>query len=681
MDINNLNEELNTVVPESDNINKVVEQGPENKLKSMDELKDEARDYVTSQYEKLSDRGGYIDLLNKWEKLYNNISYKKNADSMANLFSPETRKSERTIENFIDEILFGVKPNFVITCPRGESAKAKTEVLTKTIVWQQENIKFRDKIRRFVRKGLIHGTAIAKVVWSEVKQNFYTYDEITKQQVEREVTTYNNIEFEVKDIRNIFLDPFVEDYKDLDIIIERKVVTKDYLLKKGKEGIYNDLSFLDQDYMNGKDGKTVDTYSKDDGRQSVLNILTGLTGNYSSNKNQYELLEAWFRFDINQDGVDEECLMVVIDKKYCIKFERNPFRLQQKPYLIYAWEKIDGSCLGQGIPQLAEKMQLALNDFLNQVMDNLTFIINNMWEVSRDGNILDQELKSRPRGVIHVDGDVGKSLAPLRPPNITDAGMQGIILTKDELRTGVETPNSLQGVPAKYGTTAAESTNQYNAAARGVFYQLRQLEDNIIVEFLKMAFHYDMQFMSREQFIMIVGKQAATAAIGNDLTLNSLYDEFTFVPLALSQMENRIVSIQQKLNMLNISTKLPQGIVNLHKLVAGIWQDMGNDISDGVVYPDPQAQLISPEDENLLLSQGDTITPHPMDNHILHIAEHRKINQALPNVQHHFALHMQLFQMMQPKQNVEAALPPQEQAIVAPGQVTTNEIEKVEPTY
>lgn len=670
----------------------------EQKKPDIEDIRDKAKAYVKKRYAKLSDRGGLVDKWNNWEKLYNNITYGNSYTGFANLFSPETRKCVRALENFVDESLFGQNPNFKIqNSAKGEMSERNGKSLTDLIFAQMQEIKFRDKIRKFVNYLLVYGIAVVKPIWVKRYRRIKKYNELTGKTEVEFIAEYDNIDLEIKDIRSVFFDPFVKDYKLLDCVIEKNTVTLDYLkqferTEQKPDGIYDNLKELEDDAeysaYSAESRDNVSTVDNSERGDEYLNRLTGLSNNFETGK-KIQILEAWCYFDVDGDGKKESAIIVLANNTI-IRMEENPYWLGKFPYIFHQWEEIHGTILGMGIPQLAEKSQIALNDFLNQIMDNISHIINNMWVKDRLANINNAQLKSRQNGVIECDGNPREVLQALEKPNTVSEGLQAVALSKEDIRGGTGVPASLQSLPSKYGTTATEAGNMYASAARDVFSKLRRVEDCVVVDFLDFAVNYDLQFMSRTQFINYLGEQAANSTLGVEgVTLEKLRGTYHYIPLGLSTMENRIVSLQQEINFLNIALKLPDGIVNLHKLSNNIWQKMGGTFNDGIIFSDPTETLIKPEEENLILQKGEFLTPHPNDNVILHLSAHQSLGD-LPNVVDHINKHIEMVQLLAMQKQIaaqgvvqpnNAAVPPQEQPRTAPGIVTENEIANVQQEF
>lgn len=643
-----------------------------------------AKKFVLDSFTIFANRQGLEDLWEKWDKAYNCITNEKFYEGTANLFPPETRAACRTLTNFVDETIFSADPKFQIKGQGGANDTLKAEAIYSLLDWQQEKAKVRMKLRKMLGSYLVkYGLAIVKVVW-KVDEKFVVADAAQRARMKQFVageyhdvidksvkTIYDNVDFQVKDLHSMYWNYF-KDWESQKIIIERNEVDESYLKLMARKGVYNAAAVSAA--IEGKTGDSsksvVESVAE---KYSHIQDITGLSGDFNSPGRQHEILEAWCNFDLDGDGIEEECLITILDKEYVVRSELNPYDIQEKPYLWVPWESIEGTSLGCGVPQLAERSQIALNDFTNQIMDNITAILDCMKVVDDLAEIPDSQLKSRPNGIIR--SKTGVEAVKFLPPALTaNEGLKAVQMAKEDIRNATEATMSLQGLPARYGTTASEYKQQGAAAARGVFAKVREIEDRIIKEFLRKAYCYDLQFMAREDFIRVLGEKAAPLIGTIDdpiLVKEAIRGDYDFIPLGVTQLEDKIVSAQQQMNYFNLISKLPPGIVDIAKLAGKIWKKIGD--GDNILLPQPDGILMAPQDENILMAQGERPQAKPMENQLQHIAVHQQAvlpPELEPLRLQHIAEHQAFSNQMQMGGQGQGGLPPQEQPRLAPDMET-----------
>ena len=654
---------------------------PLNKRFGVDaDINERAKKFVLDSFSIFANRQGLEDMWEKWDKQYNCIPNETFYKGTANTFPPETRAACRTMTNFIDETLFSSDPKFQIKGQGGVNDSEKADAIYALLDWQQEKSEVRMKLRVMIGQYLTkYGIGIVKVVW-KVDEKFVISDFKQRERmkllvsgdyheaIDKEVKTiYDNVDFQVKDIHSIYWNYF-KPWEEQKIIIERLEVDESHLRIMAKKGIYN--AEMVEAAINGSTGDTGKTKVESMAtKYSHIQDITGLSGDFNSPGKTHEVLEAWCNFDLDNDGSEEECLMALVDSEYLVRCDPNPYDIQEKPYLWVPWEDIAGTSLGKGIPQNTERSQIALNDFTNQIMDNITQILDCMKIVDDLAEIPDSQLKSRPNGIIK--SKTGTDAVKFLPPIMTaNEGLKAVTMAKEDIRVASEATMSMQGMPARYGTTASEYKAQGSASSRGAFAKLREIEDRIIKKFLRKAYLYDLQFMSREDFIRVLGKKAAPllGTIENPLSVKeAIRGDYDFIPLGVTQLEDKVIKAQQIMNFLNITATLPPGIVNLPALVKEAWKFTGGSNGIDIIMPQPDSTLMSAEDENLLMAQGEMPQAKPIENQQQHILIHQRV--TLPPEyeqfrQRHIMEHATLLQMAQ--QQGQGGLPAQEQPQLRP---------------
>lgn len=680
-------------------------------------LHDKALNFVLTTFTKYSQRAETEQKWIDYDKLYNNKASKKTyTTGVANLFVPETRKAVRTLLNFCDECLFAKKPNFKLQGVGGPNDEKKANINTKILTLQQQKINFRTKVRRFLESAIIKGTAIAKVSW--VQKNKYVLKKLQNRKTimdilksvgtgdffipdtqKESVPIYDNIDFNTLKLENVFWD-FYRKWEEQEAIIEKIVNVSESdlrIMAKSKDSYFGIKEYLQSNQAGIVEHDVTENYT-----HTAEIVGTGDT--MKVDKKRHELLECWCNFDIDEDGIEEECVITVIDRKQVIRCELNPYNIQEKPYVLFKWEDIEqAESIGVGVPELAKESQLALNDFMNQFMDDLTLILDCMMVVDAQAGIPNSQLKSRPRGIITSQNETN-GISFVRPPNVSESALRGIQLTKNDIMTVTGASANLQGLPARYDTTATEASAINNSSQREIFTKLRTFEDEVIKAYLRKAYGYNLQFMSTNDVKKIIGQEAFSTyiadtniKIGKDYDLSDvLLADFDFIPLSVSETENKVVKGQQLLNLYNIAIKSPQGIWNIAELAKKIAEVL-NDGDLSIIAKEVDSQLISPQDENILMEQGESPFAKQQENHVMHIQVHEsaRINPSYePIRKKHIDEHVRYLQLQQQQQQQimqqelfkqmmgnttkqEPGLPAQEQPVFAPKGITPQQATQV----
>ena len=197
---------------------------------------------------------------------------------------------------------------------------------------------------------------------------------------------------------------------------------------------------------------------------------------------------------------------------------------------------------------------------------------------------------------------------------------------------------------------------------------IRKFENNIIKRYKRFQYSYNQQFIERETLIKMLGRKAACAALKNsnydpndkksnmEITPSeAIGGDYDFVPLGVSQMENKVVKSQQLLNFLNIIKGMPgfQTIVNLPLLIGKIWDLLG-DADDKMILPQNTDPLMNPNDENFLITLGCDVPINPNDNDDEHLAIHGPL-VVVPDINQYKISHIQKHMVSKQKKMMAAA--------------------------
>ena len=149
-----------------------------------------------------------------------------------------------------------------------------------------------------------------------------------------------------------------------------------WVIERTEESMYDlqrDPS-IDRDILKKMNAEAMDheVYAKNmrERMQAMGYSQTEITRQYDRiNSGVHEVLRYWGAFDIDGDGLEEECRITVIDKFYLGTYEENPYDHGQKPYFIWQFDLVPGFLNGRSIPDRLEQLQLEFNDNINQLGD------------------------------------------------------------------------------------------------------------------------------------------------------------------------------------------------------------------------------------------------------------------------------------------------------------------------
>lgn len=128
-----------------------------------------------------------------------------------------------------------------------------------------------------------------------------------------------------------------------------------------------------------------------------------------------EIMEMWGRVPSEFAGRlgGTHVVLTIANDKYVLRARVNPFHHMLKPYLAYSPTPDPHYFYAPGKAQVAEKMQIVANRFINQQLDAADLMIHPMWVYDRNKLINTRNLIAGPGRIFGVNGDPSTALSPV----------------------------------------------------------------------------------------------------------------------------------------------------------------------------------------------------------------------------------------------------------------------------
>lgn len=593
------------------------------------------------------ERVEYVGKLEVWDKQYRNKEVSQYYHGESNLFIPMTFETVETISTWLLAVLFFSDPCFKIKGFESSDIKLAEDVWTPFLKYQTtKRFSLEEKMEDAITSLVKYGTVAVKNNWKRnTKYIKFTkgIDKGTKKRVTgwKEHTLQNHPDLQIWPMDKVYFDATDPDYENFDFVAFEGESRLDQLLALDEEmnpkgGIYKHVKWLKDDYFKLKDSDKELTGQKD-----------------KAHLDKVKWVEIWWNYDKDNDGYAEECVMMIANERLVIRYDSNPHDTQFKPLLLCQLTKKEGSPYGIGVCEILEKLQIELNDTANQVMDNATFILNNMWIVdivALDAAAAKLYCKNKQSGIIPVDtggAPIDNVIRALEKPNIIEAGLIKMKMIREMGKDVTATPSAIQGMPSRYKPTATEFAGVQGAAVKKIQRIAKRLERKVLKPWLSRALELNYQYVERKDVIRVLGEKGV---IYKDRPMKELRINCDFVPVGSLEIEDKAGRIQQLMYFMKIASTMPPEVsrVNLPVLLRKIWESFGPDYkeeAEQVFMKDPQKELIAPEDENVLLESGTELLPHIFDNH----GQHREVHAQGPQTDQkteHSNMHMMIAQQM-----------------------------------
>lgn len=424
---------------------------------------------------------------------YNGIRTKRGYDGIADDFVPETF----TIVESVKANIAGGKPKFNFV-PTTEEQNQDTSVLNELLdfYWDQNNMT--EKVQNWVQDMLVYGNGIMMVSW------------------EGDIPQMTNIP-----LRDFFVDPAATHlnhpgsagypkyagYRFLTTIEElknRKIVDPD----TGK------MKFL---YKNLDDVKDLDEDDPTD--KTVKEKLLGTT--MPDKKGQVEVIVYYTRKK-----------KIVIANRQTLLYEgENPYKRaastkkishivngmpmeteveipEIKAFLPFAILRnyVDTSLFyAKGDVEIILPRQERLNDVSSQKSDNLTYTMNNMWQLDPQYKHLQEQIESFPGAVFPIPQG---ALTAIEKQSIGSDADNEMFRIKEEMRRATAADEVIQGVSQDKGRiTATEIQAQMNQASQRFSTKLTNLEDEGYAQLGRIIIKMVQIFVDQKQTVRVLGEE------------------------------------------------------------------------------------------------------------------------------------------------------------------------------
>jgi len=586
-------------------------------------------------------------LRNKWlvlYRLYRGESLAKFTYGRTPLHSPEPFKVVETMHPRIMRAIFGPERWFRMFNAEGQgddNAKMQ-EVLCRD---QLRQANYRSKQARFVRNGLIYGTAIQKTLWrQETRHVAYRRgrripnperqgtSKVELEKVEQEELIYDGNDSSNVDIFDFYIPPNASSVDEAEWCADRSV-WPDYKVKSmGELGHWINLQTLKddpgtQDTSLGDEFKERKSYS--------YGVFSPNEMNWAAHIPHYEVFDWWGPLVVESKNGGYEtrmCNIVCIDprgRRLIVRVTEAPYWHQKKPF--QAWRPITLEDEFYGIGPLEPIARLSMEKDMkrNLLMAATQLEANPMWAISDDANIPDGQLILQPGLTLRVP-DPTKSIAPIHVPQVSDAALKAENVLTMDLRETAGTTSPQMGTQDPFGgsKTATQHTSEVDEANTRILGFIENYENDVIVPMLEQMASNNQQFMSYERVIREVGAVGLSYVDYVTVRPEDLIGRFIIQPLVSHRLSTKGVMTQQLVNLLDRAPVINQmygpNAVKMPKLLAFILEhgfDIRN-VDDFIQLPPEDLRLLTAIDEHECWYHGSVPPRRPDDNDMRHALAH-----------------------------------------------------------
>ncbi len=587
-------------------------------------------------------------LRNKWlilYRLYRGENLAQFSYGRPQLHSPEPFKAVETVHPRVMRTLFGNQRWFKLYGV-GEQDDVGAKMQEGLCRHQLREANFLDEASRFVRDGLIYGTALQKLWWKQEigdmryrtgkrvpDPDFPGASKVELSEIEREELLFDGNTVKNVSIFDFYTSPNSTSVEDSEWCADRSAWADFEVKQMGELGHWlnleqlkdragtNDMSFGDE----FKERKSY-SYGVFDPRQAA----------WAPHIPHYTVIDWWGPLVIAKKGGSYKtaiCNVVMIEPdnmQTIVRITENPYWHKKKPY--QSWRPIQLHQEFYGIGQIEMIARLSQEKDLkrNLGMAAMQLAGNPMFLLSDEANVPDGQLILQPGLTLRVP-DVQNSIAPLHVPDVGDVSLKAEnIITKD-IRETNGTTSPMMGAQdpfGKSGKTATQHTSEIDEANSRLVGSIENYEHQVVEPMLNQMTWNNQQFMSYDKVIREVGPLGMRYQDRYTIRPQDLLGRFLVQPLASHRLTTKQVQVQQLTNLLDRAPVINQMYgpmaVKMPKLMAYILE-IGHGIlnaDDFITVPPEEGGLMTALEEHECWYHGNVPPRRADDNDMRHVFAH-----------------------------------------------------------
>lgn len=272
--------------------------------------------------------------------------------------------------------------------------------------------------------GDLYGTAISQVMWDHKEQERSRTDwkalplsgQRVRQIMREKVITYDGPNYKNIDLLDFFPQPNYRSLHDMYWVEVRYYLDLDevrFMASDAGGNVFDkgELARLERDSATA-------AFRSDELLMRRFDFRTGFTGQqrYQDKWSRpVEIIEMWGFIPSELAGPigSTNVVISVANDNYLLRARENPFHHQMKPFLAYSPTPDPHYFFAAGKAEIAEKLQVTINRFVNHILDGADITVHPMMVYNRHKGINTRNLFAGPGRVFGVDGPPADALMPV----------------------------------------------------------------------------------------------------------------------------------------------------------------------------------------------------------------------------------------------------------------------------
>jgi hypothetical protein len=475
-------------------------------------------------------------------------------------------------------VIFSSSEEFFEVVPTDPDETEKAQIIEMLLNYQLSQADFFIKFIDFTKQLLMYGTSYFMTSWKTKRKWVWERTPIRKDLTFagftiprtigwKEEKVYKVIErrpeVDTIDILDVFPDPDASTEKECNGVFIRSWMNLEDVKEMGAGRFPVFANTESEDLKPDK--------SQFQASRQVRFSVRGTNAPSTGTSKQVEVLSYWGNLDLDEDGIREECYIVIANRRVLLKASANPFNHQKKPLIRAVMFPVPKEWYGIGLVEPIIPNVHELWTLRRQRLDNINLIINRMWKVNSMADVDLDTLISSPSGIIVTD-DMN-AVEALETPNVTENAYSEAASIQADIENAM-VPKSVQGTPdsGKLGRTARGAQLIVSQALEKFGTAIKLVEEMAIKRVLRMFHQLNLQFLDEDDYFKDPGMYGSI--FEKATTPEDIRCECHFKMVAISDMVDKESKINQVISFMGVFGKVLDG-QTISTLAKKVWDLMG----------------------------------------------------------------------------------------------------------
>jgi hypothetical protein len=413
------------------------------------------------------------------------------------LISPALQQAVESSVAEVEEATFGRGKWFDIRDDYADQNKQDIQYLRTQLMEDMNYVKARKSIAEAILNAAVFGTGIGEIVVEEVTE-LVPATRPAMDGAMRAIGVEERQRFITKLVpvlpQNFLIDPVATNIEEALGVAIDKFVPKHIVEEGIASGIYFDVELEDgnDDTKIAFDPEEETTYDSDKVR------LTTYYGKVPVDLYNEELYGEVMSEEDEEDfatGAYIEVIAVIANEDTLLKLEANPYMMQDRPVVAFAWDNVPSRFWGRGVCEKGYNSQKALDTELRARIDALALTVHPMMAVDASRLPRGAKMEVRPGKTLLTNGNPAEILQPFKFGNLDpntfnqSAQLQNMV---QQATGAIDTA----GIPSFAGSeaTAAGISMSLGAIIKRHKRTLLNFQDSFLIPFVSKAAWRYMQF-------------------------------------------------------------------------------------------------------------------------------------------------------------------------------------------